>query len=187
MTQIRLTTQGSIARTEQHVAHTDATDILACLSVRTELETGFCLRSFFGLVQAYPELTRMNPFLHAAVQEAASCSQSGCVTPDFTQLVLAKTVELTGAPGEPQMNVFTTFRGRIPDSPDGCCYGEIRFHRLSVLLDLPIVLGRLRHVVFGDRTSMLECDTTFTLFEIIEGIAWELGFQGGSQHCSLRR
>lgn len=168
-------------------------DILGCLSSRVQLEKGFSLRSVFMLVARYPELKRLSPFISIAEQDAAICPQHGCVTPDFTELVFAKTVELTGAPGEPIMNVFTTFRGVLPledpsrheGQPPLC--GELRFHRLNALLDMPIRLGRLRHVVFGDRTSMLECDTTFTLFEILEGIAWELSFQGGSQQCSLRR
>lgn len=175
-------------RDETAVRHTAGTpDILACLSARAELDADFTLRSFFRLVENNPEMTRMNPFLAAAAAEAATSPAAGCVTPDFTALVLAKTVELTGAPGEPQMNVFTTFRGKLPEEECGCCFGEIRFHRLTQLLDIPVQLGRLRHVVFGDRTSMLECDTTFSVYEIIEGIAWELGFQGGSQQCSLRR
>ncbi len=162
-------------------------DILACLSDRARLDADFSLRSFFALVARHPEIKRMSPFLVTAEHDAAACPEQGCTTPDFTELVFAKTVELTGAPGEPEMNVFTTFRGVLPDGDTPAKTGEIRFHRLDALLDMPVRLGRLRHVVFGDRTSMLECDTTFSLFEIIEGIAWELGFQGGSQQCSLRR
>ncbi|UZP68332.1 hypothetical protein N1030_04960 [Desulfovibrio mangrovi] len=165
----------------------EASDILPCLGSRVQLEEGFTLRSFFTLTERYPDLRRMSQFLIAAASEANNCPSNGCTTPDFTELVFAKTVELTGAPGEPVMNVFTTFRGMLPDEGMAPRSGEIRFHSLNMLLDMPIRLGRLRHVVFGDRTSMLECDTTFSLFEIIEGIAWELGFQGGSQQCSLRR
>jgi hypothetical protein len=162
-------------------------DILSCLGSRVQLEEDFSLRSFFTLLARYTELRRMSQFFAAAEAEARRCPPEGCTTPDFTELVFAKTVELTGAPGEPVMNVFTTFRGMLPEVGTGPRCGEIRFHSLNMLLDMPIRLGRLRHVVFGDRTSMLECDTTFSLFEIIEGIAWELGFQGGSQQCSLRR
>jgi hypothetical protein len=162
-------------------------DILSCLGNRVQLEEEFSLRSFFALLVRHPELRRMSQFFAVAEAEAERCPTEGCTTPDFTELVFAKTVELTGAPGEPVMNVFTTFRGMLPDEGTGPRSGEIRFHSLNMLLDMPIRLGRLRHVVFGDRTSMLECDTTFSLFEIIEGIAWELGFQGGSQQCSLRR
>ena len=165
---------------------TEQEDILPCLPLCVYLEQGYTLRSFFAMVSRHTLLQRMNPFLADAVAKAQQCAQQGCTTQDFSALEFSKTVELTGAPGTPVMHVFTSFRG-ITELETAQAGIEIRFHPLDMLLDMPVHLGRLRHVVFGDRTSMLECDTTFTLFEIIEGIAWELGFQGGSQQCSLRR
>ena len=60
-------------------------------------------------------------------------------------------------------------------------------HLVLPILDMPVRLGRLRHIVFGDKVDIFEFDTVFTLFEFIEGIAWELGFQVGSTQCALRR
>jgi hypothetical protein len=64
---------------------------------------------------------------------------------------------------------------------------EIRFIPLQILLDTPLFLAGLKHVVLGDVDRNLFCETRFTLFEVIDGLAWELGFQGGSQQCSIGR
>jgi hypothetical protein len=58
---------------------------------------------------------------------------------------------------------------------------------LENLLDLPVKLGRLKHVIFGDRVDIFEFDTVYTLFEFIDGIAWELSFHGTPKQCEIRR
>jgi hypothetical protein len=64
---------------------------------------------------------------------------------------------------------------------------EIRSLQLTSLLDMPLKLGRLKHVVFGDRVDIFEFDTVFTLFEFIDGITWELSFHVIPEQCELRR
>ena len=58
---------------------------------------------------------------------------------------------------------------------------------LENILDMPLKLGKLKHIVFGDKVDILEFDTVFNLFEFIDGIMWELGFQGTLTACELRR
>ncbi len=180
---VQLLVSGTLCN-ERHVPiQEDA--VLQCLGLCVSLDNDCTLRSFFAMLRNYPLLAGVNPFLPGAAKQAADCPSSGCSTPDMTDLAVSRVVELTGAPGEPSMTVYTILRGRR--EPGGHGETELRFHPLKVLLDMPLRLGKLRHAVFGDRTSILECGTVFTLFEILEGIAWELGFQGGSQQCSLRR
>ena len=59
--------------------------------------------------------------------------------------------------------------------------------QLDSLLDLPLKLGKLKHIVFGDRVDIFEFDTVYTLFEFIDGIAWQLGFHAAPEQCELRR
>ncbi|KAF1076375.1 hypothetical protein [Halodesulfovibrio sp. MK-HDV] len=158
------------------------TDVISCLSNKVVLEDGVTLRSFFSLFSAYPDVLRLNLFLQGACSDAAACKDSGCTTEEFTHLELYRQLEMTGAPGTPEMNIHTLVRGI-----NNTGRHELRFFRLESLLDMPFSLGQMRHVLFGDRTSELYCNTTFSLFEVIEGIAWELSFQGGSPTCSLRR
>ena len=41
---------------------------------------------------------------------------------------------------------------------------------LENLLDMPLKLGRLRHIVFGDKVDTLEFETVYSLFEFIDGV-----------------
>mgnify|MGYP001070394922 CR=1 FL=1 len=66
-------------------------------------------------------------------------------------------------------------------------HGVFQAPGLPCLLDMPLRLGKLRHVIFGDRVDLFEFDTVFNLFELIDGIAWELSFQNLPQTCDIRR
>jgi len=57
--------------------------------------------------------------------------------------------------------------------------------RVEHLLDLPVCLGRLRHVVFGDKMDEFEFDTVYNLFEFMEAVIWELSFHGNPEHCNI--
>ena len=52
-------------------------------------------------------------------------------------------------------------------------------------MDMPLKLGVLKHIVFGDKVDVFEFETVFNLFEFIEGIIWELSFQGTPKECTL--
>lgn len=166
------------------------TDALSCLSNNASLDAGFTLRGYFALFGVHPDLARISPFIGPALRETEECAGRGCVTEAFDRLELGRTVELVGFPGEARVEVYHTLRGVSGESQGSTgqrCEHDIRFVPLGCLLDMPLFLGRARHVLFGEAARVLECSTTFRLFDIIEGIAWELGFQGGSGQCSLGR
>jgi hypothetical protein len=52
---------------------------------------------------------------------------------------------------------------------------------------MPVALGKLRHVIFGDRADRFEFDTVYTLFEFIDGIAWALSFHNAPEQCGIGR
>jgi hypothetical protein len=64
---------------------------------------------------------------------------------------------------------------------------DLKFFHLENLLDLKLKLGKLKHVVFGDREDAFQYETFYTLFEFVEGIAWELSFNFNPLECSIRR
>lgn len=184
---------------------------LAALCRPLRLEEGYSLRSFFSLLVRYPVLLQISQFLPAALEDAGKCPAVGCRTDEVSVLVLGKTVELIGFPGKPRSEIYIWLRGLVPASgagdsgsgsmdvsgkdfrssfpPSGLREADrdIRFISLRLLLDTPLVLGGLQHVLLGDVDQRLFCETRFTLFEIIDGLAWELGFQGGTQQCSIGR
>lgn len=203
METVRLTRDGRLAGSGE----VRVTDPLPALSFALNLEEGCTLRSFFQMLRLYPDLLKLSGFLPAALADAEKCPLSGCHSDEIFLLAVGKTMELIGFPGKPRAEIYLWLRGlaaplagAAPDSagaeagrPEGFLAGlmeanrEIRFIPLELLLDTPLFLAGLKHVVLGDVDRSLFCETRFTLFEVIDGLAWELGFRGGSQQCSIGR
>lgn len=155
---------------------------LIYLGHQIDLETGYTLRSFFRLFDRYPLLRELSPFLPAYIQQVANSPASGCVYDAFETLELAKTVEMIGFPGRPRLEIYNALRGLAGETRS-----EIRAVGIEQLLDMGLTLGPLRHVVFGDAVDVFTYETVYTLFEFIDGILWELSFQGTLMACELRR
>ncbi len=159
-----------------------AGDPLRRLGDGVVLADGFCLRSLFRLLERYPLLARLNDFIPALLERFRQAPAQGGDGQGLERLELGKRVELIGFPGPPRIEIYTTFQGIRAGAAE-----EIRNLQVEQLLDLPLSLGKLKHVVFGDRMDQLEFDTVFTLFELIDGITWELSFHGTPAQCALRR
>jgi len=155
---------------------------LMCLNLRLVLEDGVTLRSLFQMIERYPLLARLNAFFPTYLEQYRAMPEEGCACDAFSALTFSKTVEMIGYPGQPRLEIYTTLKGE--GSGDS---GEIRNYELEHLLDLPLRLGKLRHIVFGDKVDQFEFATVFNLFEFIDGIVWELSFHGTLRACALRR
>jgi hypothetical protein len=155
---------------------------LMCLGMRIVLDEGVRLRSVFRMIESYPLLARLNAFLPTYLEQYRQMPSDGCICDDFDCLVFSKTVEMIGYPGEPRLEIYSSLKGEGGDTP---C--EIRNYELEHLLDMPLQLGKLRHIVFGDRVEEFAFGTVFNLFEFIDGIVWELSFHGTLRACALRR
>jgi hypothetical protein len=154
-------------------------DVLKYLSYQISLEDQYTLRSFFKMVAKYELLGRLNSYLPTCLEQYLNCPEQGCESGLIDYLEFAKTVEMIGFP-EKRLEIYSSIRGiHNGDSL------EIRSLQLNSLLDLPLKLGKLKHVVFGDRVDIFEFDTVFTLFEFIDGITWELGFLVTPEQCEL--
>jgi len=138
------------------------------------------LRAYFRLLERYPLLTQLNRFFPDSLAAYRRCPEGNCCNEDFAHLEFSKSVEMIGYPGEPRLEIFTSLRGVREQRSLG-----IQHLPLECLLDMPLRLGKLRHVIFGDRVDLFEFDTFFNLFEFIDGIAWELSFQNRPQACQL--
>ena len=157
---------------------TEALDLLSCQVV---LEDVYTLRSFFKMLNKYTLFTKLNAFFPSCIDQYESCPEHGCDAGLLDHLEFGKTVEMIGVPDK---------RLEIYNSLFGVCAGEtseIKSMQLDRLLDLPLKLGKLKHIVFGDRVDIFEFDTVYTLFEFIDGIAWQLGFHATPEQCELRR
>jgi hypothetical protein len=156
-------------------------DALELLSFQVALEKGYTLRSFFEMLDKYTLFAKLNAFFPTYIEQYHSCSEQGCETGLVDYLEFGKTVEMIGAPDK-RLEIYNALFGvHLSEA------SEIKSMQLDSLLDLPLKLGRLKHIVFGDRVDVFEFDTVYTLFELIDGIGWELSFHATPQQCELRR
>jgi len=178
MNTVILSSNGALAQDDA----SSALDPLMFLGHKVELGQGYTLRSFFKMIERYPVFTKLNAFLPECVEQYKGCPDGECLAPGVGHLELFKTVEMMGFPGEPRLEIYHTLCG--VDGKDTC---EIKAFPLENLLDMPVQIGKLKHVVFGDKVDVLEFDTVFNLFEFIEGIVWQLSFHRSPKECALRR
>jgi len=156
-------------------------DALELLSFQIALEKGYTLRSFFAMLDKYTQFAKLNAFFPNFTEQYHGCAEQGCDTGLVDYLEFGKTVEMIGAPDK-RLEIYNALSGLHAGEAS-----EIKSMQLDSLLDLPLRLGRLKHIVFGDRVDIFEFDTVYTLFELIDGIGWELSFHATPEQCELRR
>ena len=176
MNRVSLQVDGSL-RTDGNAA---VQEPLASLSRQVGLAQGCSLRSYFLLLEKYPVFTRLGEFYPALVEHYRQCPASGCRWDEFDCLELAKTVEMVGYPGKPRLEIYTALHGAGSGKPVA-----IRTLALEFLLDMPLRLGHLKHVIFGDTVDTFTYETMYTLFEFIDSIAWELSFHSVPAQCKI--
>jgi hypothetical protein len=157
-------------------------EVLGVLSHRVYLSEDYSLRSFFRMLDLFPVLTELSPFWNSLQDRANQCPANHCRYDAIDLLQLTKTVEMIGFPGKPRLEIYISFHGLA-----GTEAQEIRFLQLEQLLDMPIKLGPLKHVIFGDKVDVFTFETDYTLYETIDTIGWELSFHGTPETCELRR
>lgn len=154
--------------------------VIRFLGRYVELEDGYRLNSFFKLLDLYKELVEIHEVLDSLIEIVGK--QNMVVNEELDSLLFYKTVEMKGFPGKPSINIYSSLKGvKAPEIKD------LKFFHLETLLDCELKLGDLNHIVFGDKEDVLSFDTSYNLFEFVEGIAWQLSFNFNPLHCSIRR
>jgi hypothetical protein len=176
MNQITLQNDGSIIESNKTVPG----DSLMILGCQVELAQGYTLRSFFRMFEKYTLLEKLDAFVADCIQRYLGCPKDHCTSDDIDHLEFYKTGEMIGFPGEPRLEIYHTLSG-----VRGTVNLEIKLFHLESLLDMPLKLGVLKHIVFGDKVDEFEFETVFNLFEFIGGIIWELSFQGTPKECAI--
>ena len=176
MDNVRLNTDGTI----DTIRKGDQAALLSCLARQVELAPGYTLRSFFRMLDTYEALVHLNAFFPDLLDQFHRGPEDGCRVSGIDWLVLEKTVEMVGFPGEPRLDIYRRFTGWHGENSV-----QIKDFQVDMLLDTQVRLGKLKHVIFGDKVDVFEFDTVFTLFELVEGIGWELGFHGTPRECHI--
>lgn len=174
MNQITLQADGRLRFGDQAIE----ADPLRYLGFEVLLEPMCTLRSFFQSISRHPGLKALNPFLDSFLEYCQQCNPDGCICQEIDHLALWRNVEIIGHPPPARMELSVSLKGFR--GPDRC---DIRPYWLENLLDMPLKLGRLNHVVFGDTMNTLQFDTVFNLFELIDGICWQLSFHNLPAIC----
>lgn len=156
--------------------------ILTLLGNSIKIEDNATLGSFFMMVKKYPDLLVISDVLESLVQIALKEETLGFKTPELNALIFYKTIEIKGFPGVPTLNFYNSLKGVMDKK-----LIALKFFHLENLLDHNLKLGDLEHVVFGDKEDAFSFKTFYTLFELVEGIAWELSFNFNPLECSIRR
>jgi hypothetical protein len=89
---------------------------------------------------------------------------------------------MKGFPGTPRVEIYNSLKG-IQDEKKML----LKFFSVETLVNHELTLGKLEHVIFGDGQDMFTYDTYYSLFELVEGIAWDLSFCFNPIQCTLRR
>lgn len=159
----------------------DAPD-LKFLSKEIGIEEGFSLNGFFLLLEKYSLYKQINDFSDTYIDRFRKYLSKVNDTGELDTIEFIKTVEMTGFPGEPGLQIYTTMKGLKGEN-----VLELKFFQIENLINVPIRLGKLRHVIFGDRQEIFEFETVYTFFEFIEGVLWELSFLFNPIECQIRR
>jgi hypothetical protein len=157
-----------------------AAGLLPYLGYKVVLEPDYTLRSFFRMLTRFPVLSQLNPFGASFLAHCQKCPQQDCRIDVIDHLELSRMVEMVGYPGTPNMQIYVCLEGRLGDE---VC--DIKAYWLEQLLDMPLKLGCLKHRVFGDKMDTFDFETGFNLFEVIDGICWQLSFHNLPEQCRI--
>lgn len=157
-------------------------DVLARLGMAVDLAQEFRLGSWFEMLVHQPELARLSPFLPGLLEQYARWPKVDGPPLGLDHLELSKVVELIGFPGPARVEIYADVRGVFQ--------GEdvvVKAFPVETLLGAALRLGPLKHRIFGDRFDQMAVPTVFSLFDLVDGIAWQLAFHGSPTECALRR
>jgi len=177
MEKISLTKEGLILKKNIPVTG----NVFSLLSHTIVLAPGFTLASFFSMVSKYPDLIKMSELLDTFLTMAAAGNGQFPQTREIEGLVFYKTIAMKGFPGKPGIQIYNCLKG-IKDNQTKA----LKFFQMESLLEHELILGDLKHVIFGDGQDMFTYETCYSLFELIEGITWEMSFNFNPLQCSIR-
>ena len=178
MEKIFIDSSGQIS--ENGKKHTGS--VLRLLGKPVELASDFTLRSFFLMISLYPELKGLSEILESLLEIISKHEALSFKDDSIESLEFFKTIEIQGFPGKPKLTVYNSLKG-ISDKE----LKDLKFFHLETLLDHKLSLGLLKHIVFGDTEDVFQYETVYTLFELVDGVAWALSFNFNPLECSIRR
>ncbi|HCY83658.1 MAG TPA: hypothetical protein DHV36_00820 [Desulfobacteraceae bacterium] len=177
MDKIRVSTDGRIIKRGKPFSGNP----LSLLAHMVDLEPGFTLNSFFSMVAQNAVFTELSALVQPLSAMAAKAGKGYPKAHEIDGLVFYKTIAMKGFPGKPGVDIYNSLKGVKADETIG-----LKFFQMESLLEHDFCLGELKHIIFGDSQDMFTYDTHYSLFELIEGVTWELSFNFNPLQCSIR-
>ncbi len=177
MEKILLTCDGRILKRGKRFAGNP----LGLLSHLVELEEGYRLSSFFAMIRTHTVYIQMSELLEALLTMADDAGKGYPKAVEIDGLVFYKTIAMKGFPGKPGVEIYNSLKGVKGEKILG-----LKFFQMAGLLEHDLRLGELKHIIFGDGQDMFTYDTHYSLFELIEGVTWEMSFNFNPLQCSIR-
>lgn len=154
-------------------------DVLSFLSYEIVLEDNFTLRDWFRLIMNYPYLQKLNKFFPSFIEEYNNCPSDNCNTYGYTFINLEKTIELD----EDNCYINTGVNLLRDEEHFG-----IDFAELKSFLDIPIKLNKLTYYNnIKDINKLYIRDISYTLWDFIHSIIWELSYYGIPEDRDFKR
>ena len=178
MEKIFINKNGGITKKDKKIT----TSVLKLLGNTIEIDKNVTLGSFFMMIKQYPDLKNISEIIEPLLEIVAKAGNTAIKSDELDSLLFYKTIEIKGFPGSPSLTFYNTLKGIIDKKTK-----DLKFYHLETLLDHKLKLGKIKHVVFGDKEDVFQYDTFYTLFELVEGIAWDLSFNFNPLQCSIRR
>ncbi len=177
MEKLMLTTEGKIMKRGKPLSRS----ALGVLSHLVELEQDFTLSSFFSMIRNNEILIQLSELLEPLLDMADGTVDGYPKTREIEYLVFYKTIAMKGFPGKPGIEIYNSLKGVKGDEILG-----LKFFQMESLLGHQLCLGELKHIIFGDSQDMFTYDTHYSLYELREGVSWELSFNFNPLQCSIR-
>lgn len=152
-------------------------ELLFYLYDLVELDSDYTLRSYFKMLERYEELTLLDYFAIDFIKEYLACPKSNCLSEGIEYLQLAKTLNIDFTYTE--LEECLDFRGMSTTEKYA-----LDLQPLNTLLDIPLKLGKAETII---QQEITEYTTTFSLFEFVKSIIWELSFHGLPEERDAKR
>ncbi len=154
---------------------------LALLSNLVELADGYRLSSFFAMIKAHTVYIQMSELLDPLLTMADDAGKGYPKASEIDGLIFYKTIAMKGFPGKPGVEIYNSLKGVKGEKILG-----LKFFQMASLLEHDLRLGELKHIIFGDGQDMFTYDTFYSLYELIDGVTWEMSFNFNPLQCSIR-
>lgn len=150
------------------------------------LDNEYTLRSYFKMIEKYPDLQKLDLFYSSFLEEYNKCPKEGCKEEGIDEIHISTDFELEKEIEEYSMTYSWHIFGI--NYVDDVNYG-LDFLPLSHLLDIPIKIvdGYFSKINYNNikTEEQFICKSELIMWDFIQSFIWELSFYGVPEKRNL--